>query len=58
MHAKGADVNRIVADSHQERAGMRRDTGVDQEAHGSGAQWMQLVLGQSSRVSECLPDIL
>ena len=58
MHLQRADVDRIVAESRQKRDGVRRDAGIGQEAHGSGAERMQLILGQGRRVAERLPDIL
>ena len=45
------------SESRQKRDGVRRDAGIGQEAHGSGADRMQLILGQSRRVAERLPDI-
>jgi len=57
VHVKGADVDRVVAKSRQERDGVRRDAGIGQEAHDSGAERMQLVLGQGCRVAKRLPDV-
>ena len=58
VHVKRADVEGIVAESRQERDGVRRDAGIGQEAHDSGAQRMQLVLGQGCRITKRLPDVL
>jgi hypothetical protein len=57
QHVEGADADRVVAKSRQERDGVRRDAGIGQEAHESGAKRMQLVLGQGRRVAKRLPDV-